>query len=357
MRKAYNINKLLDKSLLKKKKYNKLKVINCEICNSSDVSILQSVGRIGSNFRYGFLPVSICKNCGYTFLSPRLPNKFYKAYYKINYRKKNNNNITLDKEYMDSQIDRGAKIFKYFSNKINTDKKLFLDHGCASGLTMLEWRSYGWDCTGIDPHLPSVIYGKKKFKLKLYNLDGENLFKLNSKYNVILSLGSLEHSYDLNLSLKNIYKALNKNGYLLIRWRSDRMIGSPLEYFNHNHFRYFNRETWRLALTKHDFRILKYIKKRIEGSDGYEYIIAKKTIKQRKKPIVLKKNFIKYSIKYKNYLTKYTELAKKTLMCKNKKKQLEFITKNKIGLLSIKKEKAVKRFFGEARNYLKFIND
>ena len=38
------------------------------------------------------------------------------------------------------------------------------------------------------------------------------------------------------------------------------MNGSPLEYFNHNHFRYFNRETWKSVLNKHQFNIEKFIK-------------------------------------------------------------------------------------------------
>ena len=36
-----------------------------------------------------------------------------------------------------------------------------LDHGCASGGTMLGWLEKGWNCKGLDPHKPSVEAGIK----------------------------------------------------------------------------------------------------------------------------------------------------------------------------------------------------
>ena len=76
-----------------------------------------------------------------------------------------------------------------------------------------------------------------------------------------MSLGSLEHSYDVNKSLEEIYRVMKENGQLIIRWRTDKISGSPYEYYNHNHFRYFTRQTWNLILSKHGFKILKYIDK------------------------------------------------------------------------------------------------
>ena len=44
----------------------------------------------------------------------------------------------------------------------------------------------------------SIETGVKKFKFDIRKLDGESLHKLNHKFGLVLSLGSLEHSYDLN---------------------------------------------------------------------------------------------------------------------------------------------------------------
>lgn len=263
--------KLKDNFLTKKEIFKNHYFYKCEVCGSKKNEALQSYGRIASNYKYGILPISICKDCGYVFLNPRLPNKFYKKYYKKNYRDKKNNNMLLNKAYELNQINRGAKAYDYFIKKIKPKKLKMLDHGCANGLTMSKWKENGWKCIGIDPHSPSVETGVKKFKFDIRKLDGESLHKLNHKFGLVLSLGSLEHSYDLNKSLKNIHKVLINSGYLIIRYRSENMVGSPLEYFNHNHFRYLNKLTWKYVLQKHKFKVDKFIKIPVEGSDMYNY--------------------------------------------------------------------------------------
>ena len=117
--------------------------------------------------------------------------------------------------------------------------------------------------------------------LKIKNCFGEKIKYKNKEFDVIKSLGSLEHSYNINKSLKEIYRVLKDDGLLIIRWRSDKIIGSTLEYFNHNHYRYFTRETWKLLLSKHKFKIISYTGKKLENYNSYEYILAKKTHHQK----------------------------------------------------------------------------
>lgn len=349
--------KLKNDTYLSHINFKYLKKVRCEVCASQKNKIIQSYGRVNANYKYGFLPVSICCDCGFVFLNPRLSNSYYKKYYKKNYRNKKFNNMLLNKEYEKQQIERGEKVYDYFSKKIKFRYKKILDHGCANGLTMLKWKRNDWKCIGIDPHLPSVQKGVRKFGLEIKNLDGENLDKLNQKFGVVLSLGSLEHSYDLNKSLKNIKRSLLKDEYLIIRWRSDKMNGSPLEYFNHNHFRYFNRETWKSVLNKHQFNIEKFIKTPVEGSDMYEYIIARKCSKKIIFNKKSRKNYKNYIMKYEKYVKKYYSLANKIkkLNIKEYKNKKYFIKKNKIGLLSINKTKAINRFFIETSKFLKFV--
>ena len=70
--------KLKDNFLTKKEIFKNHYFYKCEVCGSKKNEALQSYGRIASNYKYGILPISICKDCGYVFLNPRLPNKFYK---------------------------------------------------------------------------------------------------------------------------------------------------------------------------------------------------------------------------------------------------------------------------------------
>ena len=54
--------------------------------------------------------------------------------------------------------------------------------------------------TGIDPHRPSVLLEKTRQAIKISS--GEDLKFKKGFFDVVLSLGSLEHSYDVNKSLK-----------------------------------------------------------------------------------------------------------------------------------------------------------
>ena len=48
-----------------------------------------------------------------------------------------------------------------------------------------------------------------------------------NKYSVVLSLGSLEHSFDLNKTMQKIKYNTSDDAHLIIRWRSNKLIGSP----------------------------------------------------------------------------------------------------------------------------------
>ena len=170
-------------------------------------------------------------------------------------------------------------------------------------------------------------------------------------------MGSLEHCFDINQSLKEIHRVLDSDGKLIIRWRSDKLIGSPLEYFGYNTLKFFNRKTWKYVLNKNNFSVLKFINKKIEGYDSFEYILAKKS-----KSIRSKQNKINYLSEYKKFYkhTKYYEtlcnkIKNKRLIKKSIKLKIQFIKKNKIGLMNIGKSKSINRFFNETSYFLNFI--
>ena len=67
---------------------------------------------------------------------------------------------------------------------------------------------------------------------------------------------------------------------MIIRWRSDKLIGSPLEYFGHATLKYMNIECWKYVLNRYGFQISKLVKKKIEKYDSFEYLIVKKINKK-----------------------------------------------------------------------------
>ena len=279
---------------------------------------------------------------------------------------KKKNNVQISNLYEKSQISRGQKIFDFFKKKIKVKRKFFLDHGCAMGLTMMPWRDNGWNVTGLDPNIESVNYAKEKYSLKIIKSFGENLSNQKNKYNIVLSLGSLEHSFDLNKTMQKIKYNTSDDAYLIIRWRSNKLIGSPLEYYNHNHFRYFNRFSWKILLNKFGFSKISFYTESIEQNNGYEYILAKKTgiassIKKFKKELKSLKKGKTEKNYFRNYFLQYTNLSKKIKKLQTKKNlnnynsKVNFINKYKIGLINHKKDKkSVDRFFVETKRFLRF---
>ena len=360
----FTIKKTLFYSVNKKKFY--LSKVPCEVCNSKDNFIFQNLGKDNfDNNKYKYLPISICKNCGHKFLSPRPSNNFYKSYFNYDYgktfhgKKKEfaNNKLSLQKK-------RGEKVFNYFKKILKLKNGKILDHGCSTGITSLMWKKNHWDVYGVDPHKPSVVFGNRKFNLKISLGYGEKLHFKKNFFDVVLSLGSLEHCYNLNKSLSEIKIILKPSGYLIIRWRKFELKGSPIEYYNSSTLRYFNKYTWYRSLEKNGLKIEKVINHPIEGYETFEYLLVKKISKNKivKVNQIHKYSFqnqLKYYLKYENQYRKscIDIRSKKLLNSRTRfKKKINYIKKNNISLMNLGKFKSVNRYFEEIRKYIDYFS-
>tara|TARA_A100001035_G_scaffold279584_1_gene281443 strand:- start:1737 stop:2873 length:1137 start_codon:yes stop_codon:yes gene_type:complete len=260
------------------KKY-KSSTIKCEICDGNEFTDYNKIGRISVAGSYGVLPVVICKNCSYTYQNPRYSDEFYREYYKILYREVAFGSKAPSDTYINLQEIRGKNILDYLTKKgYITGQTRILDHGCASGNTMKPFEEAKLNIRGIDPHEPSVEQGKKNGR-NISLAGGEELPFDNKSLDLIVSLGSLEHVYDINQSMKEISRVLSDEGILFARWRSNKIWGSPYEFYNHNHYRFFTLNTWEFILNKFNIQLIDSSFSEIEGLTGAAYIIAKKTSK------------------------------------------------------------------------------
>jgi len=237
----------------------------------------QEYGRVAEPGAYGQVPIAICSWCGFKMQNPRFEDSFYTHYYRVMYRSVAFGAKKPSSEYIAQQRDRGLKLLDFLKRQTkHIEPGKMLDHGCASGATMIGWRDAGWDVCGIDPHQPSVD------EAKAIGLDvrlgvGESLPFADGSFDLVLSLGSTEHSYNLDSTMREIYRVIKPGGKLIIRWRSNDIFGSPLEYYNHNHYRFFTRNSWNLCLKRYGFRVDVLSDERVEGWDSYEYIVASKS--------------------------------------------------------------------------------
>lgn len=247
----------------------------CEVCSSENFILLQSNSRNGSALNYGINQTLICSKCSYKMQNPRYPNEFYKEYYSEVYREICFGFLAPDQEYIADQIQRGGRVLDY-CKKFFKEPGVVLDHGSASGGALIPFKEKGWEVCGVDPHEESVNSGQNELKLDIRKGVGEKLPFASNTVDLIISLGSLEHSYDIGLTLKESKRVLKDNsGILFIRWRSDKLWGSPMEYYNHNHYRFFTDSTLKLLLLRYGFEVIDKTKIEIEHKPGEVYTIAK----------------------------------------------------------------------------------
>ena len=254
------------------------KMISCEVCSGEEFLLIQKRGRVSKAGSYGELPIYACKNCGFKMQNPRYEDQFYIDYYHQLYREVAFSKLKPDQGDIDNQVIRSSGVLKYINKFISQPGKM-LDHGCAAGGTMLPFKDSGWDVKGVDPHKPSVDSGKEFLGLDIRIGSGEELPFDDNSFDLILSLGSTEHVYDFSKMMNEATRVLVRGGYFLIRWRSNHLWGSPLEYYNHNHYRFFTRNTWNIALRRYGFSVVDHTDVEYEGCPGEVYILAKSDLK------------------------------------------------------------------------------
>ncbi len=339
----------------------------CEICNSNSMSIFQEIGRSEEPGVYGSVPIKICHCCGFKMLNPRFQDEYYKDYYKQLYRKVAFGLETPSNDYIEQQKVRGKGVLSFAAEQ-NISPGKMLDHGCASGFTMTSWIESQWECFGIDPHRPSVELGQRMgFNVKIAS--GEDVPFDDESFNLVLSLGSFEHSYNSHLTLREVRRILMPSGYIMIRWRKNELFGSPLEYYNHNHYRFFTPNSLAVLLYRYGFYKVASTDDDLEGWPSYSYLLVQKkdklpTDEQFNEFLFQNKDDYEAEIeKIKAYRKDYFERAKIFVQIYDKYKGnqsliMKFIEDEsfKWSFLGGKKQETLHRSLMEAEKYVRAYN-
>jgi len=158
-------------------------------------------------------------------------------------------------------------------NELNLRSKNILDIGCYDGtfLSLIKNRNnnfYGIDASkyGIGEAL------KKGIKAKLFFFDDKTKIPFKSGFFDLIIAGEIiEHIYDTDFFLKEIFRLLKPRGYLLLSTPNIASLGrrlmllfgispiietSPNEKDSSGHIRYFTFSTLERLLSKHNFKIL-----------------------------------------------------------------------------------------------------
>jgi len=109
--------------------------------------------------------------------------------------------------------------------EINWKYKKVLDVGCGSGFFAHEAAKRGAEVLGIDFSKKAIDIAREKYKIPTLHFEKLDVAQINGKYDVIVSIGTLEHmDYPLN-TLKLLKKRIKPNGKIIItspNWTNPR---------------------------------------------------------------------------------------------------------------------------------------
>jgi len=252
--------------------------LNCEICGRHDFEPILHKGKIGKTGQYGPINITQCRHCGHVMMNPRFEKQFYVDYYKEFYK----DNVaylgdgTPPDELIGRQQERGARCCRWLSETHDISSGRMLDLGCAYGATMIPFRDAGWDVHGIDPEEASVVFAQETLKLPVVYGFGEELPYDDDSFDLVISLGALEHVHDFDAAMRELNRTIKPGGHVFIRMRHNRPWGVIWEYYNRNHYRFFCGRTHKLALIRYGFDVAEYTDKQVEGRTGDRYLVGRK---------------------------------------------------------------------------------
>lgn len=135
------------------------------------------------------------------------------------------NNITsfynsrYDGTYMEKHTDFELYRVQDTLNKIPISPKTILDYGCGQGgwVELLSSVFPGAKLFGIDISDTAIDKANKRFtQSKFYSFDGETAPFEDGYFDLIFSYHVIEHVYNLEKTIADISRLLNKNGYLCL---------------------------------------------------------------------------------------------------------------------------------------------
>lgn len=172
-----------------------MEYINCPLCKSGNYNIiLTSIDIKISNELFNIVE---CSNCGFKFTNPRP--SFYEmgSYY-------------------------GEDYYSYQPSKMNIkpyehhNKKKYLDIGCGSGSQLIIKHNEGYDVYGIEFSETAIAIGNT-MGLKIFKAEPEGKLPFEDNFFDEINLNeSLEHLHDIQKTIAECFRCLNRGGSIRI---------------------------------------------------------------------------------------------------------------------------------------------
>jgi len=228
--------------------------INCEICGKNDSSIIATKIREGKGI------IRKCNNCNLVFQDIDMTKEELSKYYNELYQDTNSLRKGIIQSPFEHFIDRYPTIKQTFDNikpYLKPDMDV-LELGCGSGELMHMINLHVNSVTGIELNCEFVKFIKNQLNYDAYCGD-INEISLNKKYDLIISIMTLDHLPNPKESLLKMKSLLKDNGLLYIevpnidvalnKYIPGQMSDKYLEFFWHfAHYFYFSKDTFQMLL-------------------------------------------------------------------------------------------------------------
>ena len=201
---AYYVGRV--KTKLAMKQY-KTESITC-FCGTDNAHIVTDKDRYGIPHT-----MNLCKACGIIYASPRMIEDAYVKFYQDEYRKIYDFGIDPDKDF--ELGIRKSEVLQGVLTEHDKTPRIVFDIGCNSGAWLKPFQDAGAEVYGVDYGIDRIEYGRSK-GLPVNVGSISELLSFNKKADLIIMNHVIEHSLDIEQTLKDISKLLSDDGLLYI---------------------------------------------------------------------------------------------------------------------------------------------
>lgn len=337
-----------------------MRIKNCRNCNSKNLSVLFSLGKISFTGKFSKkeqeipkaeLKLVMCNNCKLV----QLGNKFNLKYlYGPDYGYRSGINQTM--------INHLKQIVINVSKKVKLKKNDLVLDVASNDATLLNFYPRKVKTFGIDPLIKKYIKEYKKINFKISDFFSLNKIrkKTKKKFKIITALSVF---YDLekpNLFLSEIKKLLDHNGLFILEFADLASIlkNKMFDTICHEHLEYYSSTVLLNMCKKNDLKVIKILSNDINGSSKQFFISHKQSsYKVNKKSIerILKEEIKMKLNSKKTMIVFFKKIKKIKIKLVNYLKKIKMSNKIIHGYGASTKGNVLLQYFGIDKNLLDFV--
>lgn len=240
-----------------------MKTISCVICKSQDYHVkyperidysnIDFIARKQSEYHCRIVQ---CKKCGLIYSNPIFNDDQIIELYRNNKFIYGVQDELMSEDYLD-QLKRASS---FFANKNN-----LLEIGCGNGCFLKKVKEFGFSkVCGIEPCKDAVSQAFPEIKENIINdLFREGIYKENI-FDVVCVMHVFDHFVDPDEVLKNIFKILKRNGFLLsvthnVGFFMTKILGKKSPMYDISHIYLYDKYTIKKLFENNGFEVI-YVK-------------------------------------------------------------------------------------------------